>query len=46
MHNYVCIIEYESVVLTCLHAGLFLRKLFAALAFVWIVLPLYEEMAR
>jgi hypothetical protein len=44
MNNYVHIIEFESVVLTCLHAGLFLRKLFAALAFVCIVLLLCEGM--
>jgi len=46
MHNYVRIIEYEIVVLTCLHAGRFLRKLFDALTFVFITLSLYEEMAR
>jgi len=46
MHNNVGIIDYVSVVLTCLHAGLFLRKLFAALTFVLIILSLYEEMAR
>jgi hypothetical protein len=38
MHNCVLITEYETVVLTCLHAGRFLRKVFAALAFVFITL--------
>jgi hypothetical protein len=46
MHNNVRIIDYVSVVLTCLYAGLFLRKAFAALAFVFIILSLCEEMAR
>jgi len=45
MYNNVGIIDYGSVVVTCLHAGLFLRKLFAALTFVLIILSLYEEMA-
>jgi hypothetical protein len=42
MSNYVRIIEYERVVLTYLHAGLFLRNLFAALTFLYIIVPLYE----
>jgi hypothetical protein len=48
MHNYVRerIIEDESLVLTCLHSGLFLRKLFTALAFVCIVLQLYKGVTR
>jgi hypothetical protein len=45
MHNCVGITEYERVVLTCLRAGLFLRKLFDALAFVCIILLLCEGMA-
>jgi len=32
--------------LTCLPAGRFLRKLFAALAFVCLILSLHEEMTR
>jgi len=46
MHNNVRIIDYVSVMLTCLYSGRFLRKVFAALAFVFIILSLYEEMAR
>jgi hypothetical protein len=46
MHNYVRFNEYENVMLTCLHEGLFLRQPFAALVFVFIFLPWHEEMAR
>jgi len=46
MYNNVGIIDYVSVVLTCLHAGLFVRKTFSALAFVFIISSLYEKMAR
>lgn len=46
MHNYVRFIEYENVMLTCLHYDRFLRKVFAALVFVCITLPWHEEMAR
>ena len=46
MHNNVRIIDYGSVLLTCLHAGLFLRKAFSAVAFVCVISSLYEEMAR
>jgi hypothetical protein len=46
MRNYVRIIEYEDVMLTRLRAGLFLRKLFSASAFVCIILSLHEEMTR
>jgi len=46
MHNNVGIIDYGSVVLTCLHAGLFLRKTFCALAFVFVISSLYKKMAR
>jgi len=46
MHNYVHIIEYGSVMLTCLHNGLLLRHLFVALAFLCFILRLHEVMAR
>jgi hypothetical protein len=46
MHNCVRVVEYERAVLTCLHDGLFLIHLFAALVFVCIFLPWHELMAR
>ena len=47
MHNNVRVIDYGSVGLTCLGAGLLaLRKVFSAVAFVCAIPSLYEGLAR